>query len=43
MSETPIPVLLTGRTETIGRMVVANLKPEYEGRQPPFLPSTLDI
>ncbi|KAL1869344.1 hypothetical protein Daus18300_005556 [Diaporthe australafricana] len=30
MSETPVPVLVTGRTEAIGRMVVANLKPEYE-------------
>ncbi|KAI3394956.1 hypothetical protein diail_2063 [Diaporthe ilicicola] len=30
MSETPIPILVTGRTEAIGRMVIANMKPEYE-------------
>lgn len=31
MSEAPIPVLATGRTDAIGRMVIALLKPEYEG------------
>lgn len=28
----PHPVILCGRTETIGAVVIENLKPEFEGR-----------
>lgn len=31
MSETPIPILTTGRTDAIGHQVIALMKPEYEG------------
>lgn len=31
MSNTPIPVLITGRTQAIGRLVISYLAPEYEG------------
>lgn len=37
MSETPIPILATGRTDAIGRQVVALMKPEYEGMCSPFV------
>ena len=32
MSETPIPILMTGRTAVIGRAVTDLLLPEYEGK-----------
>lgn len=35
MSGAPIPILATGRTEAIGRQVVAQLQPEYEGKHSP--------
>jgi hypothetical protein len=38
-STKPIPVLLTGTTTMIGTLVVAALKPEYEGMRSPFIPS----
>lgn len=31
MSAKPIPILVTGRTEVIGRMVRDHMLPEYEG------------
>lgn len=41
MSEAPIPILTTGRTDAIGRQVVALMKPEYEGECSPFVLSIL--
>lgn len=32
MSQAPIPILATGRTEAVARQVVALLQPEYEGK-----------
>lgn len=37
MSETPVPILATGRTDAIGRQVVALMKPEYEGGCSPLI------
>lgn len=47
-AEPSIPILVTGRGEQIGRMVVETMKPEYEGedefpvKSPTFrVPNTL--
>lgn len=41
MSETPIPILTTGRTEAIGRQVTSLMKPEYEGEWSLLIPFPL--
>lgn len=41
MSETPIPILATGRTDAIGRQVMALMKPEYESEWSLLIPFPL--